>query len=237
MTTEGNKRVHVENTTSRIKSKKARMDKANTSGFVEVKSAHSRKIIWYYAKNLNNFENYISFLANVKPELVELLRIIVSVNPIKFNLKLESTYNQPHVENSSQNMSFKTAAREIFLDSDLDLLIEQAFAKLLHEEEIYVAKDSGYVLESIDGLLLTVYKYTPMGNISNIGLPVINFDNGRDDVNDNPCSSTTLNIDQQKETTDQCENHSDIFNILSFIILLQKGGGDDQSTEQRSTLF
>jgi len=114
MTTVGNKRVHIENTRSRIKSKKARMDMFNASGFVEVKSAHSQKIVWYYAKNLNNFENYTSFLAYVKPELVKLLRIIVSVNPIKFNLKLEATYNQPHVENSSQNSAFKTAARYIF---------------------------------------------------------------------------------------------------------------------------
>ncbi|KAL4152905.1 hypothetical protein QTP88_000738 [Uroleucon formosanum] len=188
----GNKHVHEENT-RRIKSKKARMDKANASGFVEVKSAHSRKIVWYYAKNLDNFENYISFLANVKPKLVELLRRIVSVNPIKFNLKLEATYNQPHENNSSQNRSFKTAAREIFIDSDTDLLIEQAFATLLHEEEIYVGKGSGYVVETIDGLLLTVYKYTPMGKTPNIGLPDIHFDN---DLN-------------------QCEDGSDIFNSVA----------------------
>jgi len=203
MTTIANKRVHVENTTNRIKSKKARMDKVNASGFVEVKSAHSQKIVWYYAKNLDNLENYISFLTNVKSELVALLRRIVSVNPLKFNLKLEATYNQPHVDNSSQNRSFKTAAREIFIDSDIDLLIEQAFATLLHEEEIYVAKGSGYVLESIDGLLLTVYKYTPMGKTSNIWLPVINFDNERDDANNKPSSNTTLNMqnnDQQNES-------------------------------------
>lgn len=58
----GGKRVHVENTATGIKSKKARMDKANAPSFIEVKSARSRKIVWYYAKNLNNFENYISFL-------------------------------------------------------------------------------------------------------------------------------------------------------------------------------
>ncbi|KAL4153746.1 hypothetical protein QTP88_001579 [Uroleucon formosanum] len=194
----GNKRVHEENT-RRIKSKKARMDKANASAFVEVKSAHSQKIVWYYAKNLDNFENYISFLANVKPKLVELLRRIVSVNPIKFNLKLEATYNQPHENNSSQNRSFKTAAREIFIDSDIDLLIEQAFTTLLHEEEIYVGKGSGYVVETIDGLLLTVYKFTPMGKTPNIGLPDIHFAN-------------ELN---------QCEDGSDIFNSVVYSSYIQ----------------
>lgn len=77
-----------------------------------------------------------------------------------------------------QNRSFKTSTREIFMDSDINLLIEQAFIKLFHEEEIYVAKGSGYVLESIDGLLLTVYKYTPMGDTPNTGLPVIGDDEG-----------------------------------------------------------
>jgi len=70
----GGKRVHVENTSSRIKSKKARMDIANKLGFVEVKSANGRKIVWYYAKNLNDFENYISFFQSLKTELGDLLK-------------------------------------------------------------------------------------------------------------------------------------------------------------------
>ncbi|KAL4090193.1 hypothetical protein QTP88_025092 [Uroleucon formosanum] len=140
-TTRG-KRVHVENTASRIKSKKARMDIANKLGFVEFKSAHGRKIVWYYAKNINNFENYISFFHSIKIELGDLLKSIVAISPIKFNLKLEATYNQPNVENSSQNRSFKTSARPIFIDSDITLLIDEAFTTLLHEEEIYAAKAS-----------------------------------------------------------------------------------------------
>jgi len=47
MATVGGKRVHVENTASCIKWKKARMDIANKLGFVEVKSAHDRKIVWF----------------------------------------------------------------------------------------------------------------------------------------------------------------------------------------------
>lgn len=152
----GEKRVHVENTPSRIKTKKARMDKANIPGFVEVKSAHSRKIVWYYAKNLNNFENYISFFGSLKLELIDLLKTIVTFTPIKFNLKLEATYNLPNVNNSSQNRSFKTSARPIFIDSDIKLLLEEAFATLLNEEEVYEGKGSGYTFEKIDGLLLTV---------------------------------------------------------------------------------
>jgi hypothetical protein len=75
------------------------MDMIDLSGFIEVKSAHNRKIVWYYAKNLNNIENHIFFLESLKPELINLLRTIVKIHPIKFNLKLEATYNQPHVDN------------------------------------------------------------------------------------------------------------------------------------------
>jgi hypothetical protein len=166
----GEKRVHVENTPSRIKTKKTRMDKANIPGFVE--SAHSRKIVWYYAKNLNNFENYISFFGSLKLELINLLKTIVTFTPIKFNLKLEAIYNLPNVNNSSQNRSFKTSARPIFIDSDIKLLLEEAFATLLNEEEVYEGKGSDYTLEKIDGLLLTVYKYTPTGDTPNIHIPI-----------------------------------------------------------------
>jgi len=43
-------------------------------------------------------------------------------------------------------------------DSNINFLIEQAFTTLLTEEEVYVSKGSGFILESIDKLLLTVYK-------------------------------------------------------------------------------
>ena len=208
----GGKRVHVENTASRIKSKKARMDIANKLGFVEVKSAHGRKIVWYYAKNLNNFENYISFFQSLKIELVDLLKSIVTISPIKFNLKLEATYSQPNVENSSQNRSFKTSARPIFIDSDITLLIDEAFTTLLYEEEIYAAKGSGYVLESIDGLLLTVYKYTPMGDTPNIQLPIRNIDNENNTDNNNNTDNVTNNTQDNSSFNEQTDNYDNTDN-------------------------
>ncbi|VVC34717.1 Glycoside hydrolase, family 35,Glycoside hydrolase superfamily,Glycoside hydrolase 35, catalytic, partial [Cinara cedri] len=92
-------------------------------------------------------------------------------NPIKLNLKLEATYYKPHVENSTENRAFKTSAREIFFDSEIEDVIEEKFAKLLKEEDIYQGRGSGFSLQSIDGVLLGVYKYTPMGGSSYIPLP------------------------------------------------------------------
>jgi len=58
------------------------------------------------------------------------------------------------------------------MDTDIEAKINQDFAYLLLEEEIYTSKGSGFTLQSIDGLLLGVYyNYTPMGGSSYIPLP------------------------------------------------------------------
>jgi len=99
------------------------------------------------------------------------LKIHVEKNAIKFNLNLEATYNRPHVENSSENRAFKTSAVELFKESDISSIIEESFIKIMMEEEIYTSRGSGFTLQAIDGLLLAVYKYTPMCASSYISLP------------------------------------------------------------------
>ncbi|VVC35251.1 Zinc finger C2H2-type, partial [Cinara cedri] len=159
------------NTETAANTKKARIDLVNTPGFTEIDTSHSRKIVWYYAKNIRNFKNYKKFLSSIKPALIDLLKLLSENNPIKFNLKLEATYYKPHVENSTENRAFKISAREIFFDSEIEDVIEEKFAKLLKEEDIYQGRGSGFSLQSIDGVLLGVYKYTPMEGYSYIPLP------------------------------------------------------------------
>jgi len=134
-----------------------------TLGFVKTGSSLSNKIIWYYKKNTDNLINYSNFLETSKKDLIQLLKSSSTIHPIKFNLKLEATYSRPNVENSAENRAFKTSAKEIFMDTDIDSIVEQAFVKLLAEEDVYTSKGSGFTLEAIDGLLLGVYNYTPMG--------------------------------------------------------------------------
>lgn len=75
------------------------------------------------------------------------------------------------MENSSENRAFKTSAVELFRESHISALVEETFTKLLTEEETYTGRCSGFTLEAIDGLLLGVYKYTPMSGSSYISLP------------------------------------------------------------------
>ncbi|KAL4126927.1 hypothetical protein QTP88_011125 [Uroleucon formosanum] len=147
------------------------MDMVKSPGLVEISSSAGRKIVWYYCKNINNIQNYPDFLRSIKPALLNKLKSHVREQSFKFNLKLESTYNRPNVPNSSENRAFKTSAVEVFLESDIAEIIERGYTKLMAEEEAYTSRGSGFTLESIDGLLLAVYKYTPMGGSSYIPLP------------------------------------------------------------------
>jgi len=131
------------------KLKKTRMNMVNTSGFVEVASSHNRKIIWYYAKNINSLSSYPSFLDSIKYELVEKLREHVYVHPIKFNLKLESTYNIPHEDNSAEDRAFKTSARPLFTDTDIEKTVNEEFSCLLMEEDTYMAEAADFLWKKL----------------------------------------------------------------------------------------
>ncbi|XP_060862950.1 uncharacterized protein LOC132939667 [Metopolophium dirhodum] len=165
------KRVSTANTASAANAKRVRLNLVKSPGFVEILSSASRKIVWYYTKNLDNTMIYSEFLRPLIPELIHLLKTCVQKHAIKFNLKLEATYNRPNVPNSSENRAFKTIAVEIFPDSDIRTIVEIAYVKLMKEKDEYMGRGSGFTLESIDELLLSVYKYTPMGGSSYIELP------------------------------------------------------------------
>ncbi|XP_025192669.1 uncharacterized protein LOC112592729, partial [Melanaphis sacchari] len=188
-TGENGKRVSSANTKSAIIAKKARLNLVQSPGFVEISTSSNRTITWYYVKNTNCIKNYVYFLDLIKSELVNLLKSIASKHPIKFNLKLEATYNIPHKEYSSENRAFKTSAREVFTDTGVQEIVEEAFAKLMREETEYSGKGSGFTFQCIDGLLLGVYKYTPMGGSSYIELPAF-IDRKRATIN-------PQNVDQQ----------------------------------------
>jgi len=75
------------------------------------------------------------------------------------------------------------------MESDIEEIIERAYVKLLSEQEEYKSRGSGFTMNSIDGLLLSVYKYTPMEGSSYIQLPSY-IENKRGTIN-------SQNVDQQ----------------------------------------
>ncbi|KAE9543696.1 hypothetical protein AGLY_002092 [Aphis glycines] len=158
-TGENGKRVSTANTVSAARAKKVRIDLVKSPGLNEISSSANRKIVWYYAKNINNEIIYSDFLRPLISELINLLKTHVQHHAIKFNLKLEATCNRPNVTNSSENRAFKTMAVEIFSDSDIRTIVEMAYMKLMKEKDEYSGRGNA------------VYKYTPIGGSSYIELP------------------------------------------------------------------
>ncbi|KAL4104984.1 hypothetical protein QTP88_020259 [Uroleucon formosanum] len=76
-----------------------------------------------------------------------------------------------YIENTSENRAFKSSARESYLHSDVEGVVDRDFTALLAKEDSYAGKNSGFALSCVDGMLLGVYEYTPMGGSSYLALP------------------------------------------------------------------
>lgn len=50
------------------------------------------------------------------------------------------------------------SARKVFTDTGITTILNQDFFTLIFEEYGYIGKGSGFTLQSIDGLLLAIYK-------------------------------------------------------------------------------
>lgn len=85
---------------------------------------------------------YSDFLRPLIPELIHVLKTYVQKHAIKFNLKLEATYNRPNIPNSSENRAFKTVVVETFPDSDIRTIVVIAYMKLMKEKDEYMGRGS-----------------------------------------------------------------------------------------------
>jgi len=159
----GRRVLHGNTYSKNIKRKKARMQKYNTPGFIEIELSHKRAIVWYFRKNVDNVASYRAFLNSIESELIAKLRECVRINPIKYNLKLEATYVIPNLDNSAQNRALKLQpANSMRTAMSKICLVDRDFASLQAEEDSYAGIYSGFTLSCIDGLLLGVYEYTPI---------------------------------------------------------------------------
>ncbi|KAF0712286.1 Uncharacterized protein FWK35_00028371, partial [Aphis craccivora] len=138
----------------------------------------------------------VSALALLEGTPLKLFSSIQSANYVRFPTPSNAVLAFSLAE-QVESVSFKTSASPIFIDSDINVLIDEAFATLLNEEEIYKGKGSGFSLEKTDCLLLSVYKYTPMGDTPNIQIPIRYIDNSTN--NDNNSNNTQDNSSFNEE--------------------------------------
>ncbi|KAF0710627.1 zinc finger protein 532-like, partial [Aphis craccivora] len=127
------KRTKTNSARNIVKFKKARIRMVNTPGFIELDSALDRTVVWYYRGNTENCVSYQVFLESIKLELIEKINYCVRINPIKYNLKLESVY--AHRELPAEDRAFKTVSREAYIHSDVRAMVDEDFAALMSEED------------------------------------------------------------------------------------------------------
>ncbi|XP_050548065.1 uncharacterized protein LOC126909672, partial [Daktulosphaira vitifoliae] len=153
------------------KTKKFRMSNINDNRFSLIQKAFGGLHKTFYKKNLKQTLNYETFLEETRLELIKLLKNLLNESPIKYSLKLESTYIIPNNAEVKENRSFKTTSRSLYVSSPINEFLNEDFTKLLLEQEEYQGKGSGFTLEKIDGILLYTDKYTPFGGGSYLPLP------------------------------------------------------------------
>ncbi|KAE9521340.1 hypothetical protein AGLY_018262 [Aphis glycines] len=178
-------------------------------------------------ENAGLCENQDSFMRNVgsKRRHVGGNASCVKVKRVRMNMikglgfkEIKSAFNRKIVWYYAKN-SGNIRTYKLFFDT---LKSEHSFTALLNEEEVYLGKGSGYVFQCIDGLLLTVYKYTPTGDILDIRLPIIRDDNDEDYNNNNNGGGDNIDNDNNGGG-DNIDNNGDGDNIDND----NNGGGDN----------
>ncbi|KAL4147912.1 hypothetical protein QTP88_002239 [Uroleucon formosanum] len=170
------------------KSKRMRMN-ATTSEFKEVASVFNGLCKNFFKKNIENIMDYRVFLEQSRSSIRDLLFNSVQQGPIKYSIKVESTYEIPNTD-VRENRAFKTKCGMLFLDTNINNNLDEDFIKIIQEENDMMLKGSGFSLVSIDGILININKYSPLGGSSYIPLPAC-LENKKATINvqniDNKC--------------------------------------------------
>ncbi|CAI6344794.1 unnamed protein product [Macrosiphum euphorbiae] len=143
---------------------------ATTSEFREVASVFNGLSKNFFKKNIENIMDYRVFLEQSRLSIRDLLFNSIQQGSIKYSIKVESTYEIPNTD-VRENRAFKTKCRSMFLDTDINNSLDEDFIKIIQEENDMMLKGSGFSLVSIDGILININKYTPLGGSSYIPLP------------------------------------------------------------------
>ncbi|VVC39622.1 Hypothetical protein CINCED_3A014563 [Cinara cedri] len=102
--------------------------------------------------NVRNVHSKKNTAARVKKARMDLVN---TLGFTEIDASFSSTnYSRPQEANSTVNRAFKTSARPIFIDTEVEEIVDEKFAKLLPEEDVYHGRRSGFSLKHIDGLLL-----------------------------------------------------------------------------------
>ncbi|KAL4084386.1 hypothetical protein QTP88_028209 [Uroleucon formosanum] len=122
---------------------------ATTSEFKEVASVFNGLCKNFFKKNIKNIMDYRVFLEQSRSSIRDLLFNFLQQGPIKYSIKVESTYEIPNTD-VRENRAFKTKCMTLFLDTDINNILNEDFIKIIQEENDMMLKGSDFSLVSID---------------------------------------------------------------------------------------
>lgn len=158
-----------------LRRKRARLSlNYDNNQFLELKTAFKGILKTYYLKNIFENEKDICLFLIINKDKVNALltNLLVEFGSLKFNIVLECSYVKP-LSNELEHRSFKTSNKAIFQTTDLNILLHNLIKRICLEETEYQGKGSGWTLSSVDGLLVRVSRYRPIGGSSYIPLTTI----------------------------------------------------------------
>ncbi|KAL4084059.1 hypothetical protein QTP88_029375 [Uroleucon formosanum] len=132
----------------------------------------------FIVKNKEEIIDYHVFFKYISEMLISRLTQSSQQSTIKFNLHVDSTYEQL-LTGEVQDISFKISNVLACKSSNFNSLLNKMFNKLLSEEAQFISKKSGWSLKSIDCIQLRINKVNPLKggrnkiiDIYNTNLPI-----------------------------------------------------------------
>ena len=138
-------------------------------GIVEIENAAGRRLKTYWVSGNEAHKDMISFLEYCTDKLITKIREeLNNREALKINLYVKAKYVK---DKNIEERNFKTRNVEVYANTDLSLLLEELYGKVLKEKSEQQAKGSGWSLKEIKGLELRINEYRVLRASTFIDLP------------------------------------------------------------------
>jgi uncharacterized C2H2 Zn-finger protein len=184
------KKVHREVTVEQVHLRRGQINPLIQGDVFRTGSAYQNNLTNYQIMNRDGAVHVNEFLEGKRETVKKILTNELSVKGcIKFNLTLETVLQAPDGDVSDWGVNTENHA--LYVESDIDEVIDEMYSILLVKLEDEMLKGSGWSVVSLENLILKSSKYEPLAGSSYVRLPT-KFENKKavvnpKNLNDNQC--------------------------------------------------
>jgi uncharacterized C2H2 Zn-finger protein len=184
------KEVHRQRTVEQVHLRRGQINPLMQDDVFRTGSAYRDYLTNYQILNKDGAVHVNEFLEGKRGTVKKILTNELSVKGcIKFNLTLETVLQAP--DGDVSDWGFNTENNALYVESEMDEVIDEMYSILLVKLEEEMLKGSGWTVVSLENLILRSSKYEPLAGSSYIKLPK-KFDNKKaiinpKNFNDNQC--------------------------------------------------